>query len=92
VGLNVPDHQDQAADQAGHLDQADQVPGWPPAAGASSGQMDTDAAAVAAYRARLEAGTPLSERKLAGMFGKTSGRWARSRMAEARQSPSPVPA
>jgi hypothetical protein len=41
---------------------------------------------VAAYRASLQTGRPLSERKLAGMFGKTSRRWARSRMAEARQS------
>jgi hypothetical protein len=28
---------------------------------------------------------PLSERKLAAMFGKASRRWARNRMAEARQ-------
>jgi len=47
---------------------------------------------VAAYRASLEAGKPLSERRLAGMFGKTSRRWARSCMAEVKQSPSPVPA
>jgi hypothetical protein len=32
----------------------------------------------------------LSERKLAGQFGKTSRRWARNRMAEARQSPVPA--
>jgi hypothetical protein len=51
---------------------------------------ETNAAAVAAYRASLKAGRPLSERKLAGMFGKTSRRWARSRMAEARQSLVPV--
>jgi hypothetical protein len=44
-------------------------------------------AAVAAYRASIQSGKPLSERKLAGMFGKTSRRWARSRMAEARQAP-----
>ena len=48
---------------------------------------DINAAAVAAYRASLQAGRPLSERKLAGQFGKTSRRWARNRMAEARQSP-----
>jgi hypothetical protein len=47
-------------------------------------------AAVAAYRASLEGSRPLSERKLAAMFGKTSRRWARSRMAEARQVPAPV--
>ena len=46
---------------------------------------DIDAAAVAAYRASLRAGKPLSERKLAGAFGTTSRRWARNRMAEARQ-------
>ena len=48
-------------------------------------------AAVAAYRASLQVGSPLSERKLAGMFGKTSRRWARSRIAEARESPVRVP-
>jgi Protein of unknown function (DUF2637) len=49
-------------------------------------ESETIAAAVAAYRASLHTGKPLSERKLAGMFGKTSRRWARSRMAEARQA------
>jgi Protein of unknown function (DUF2637) len=52
---------------------------------------DINATAVAAYRASLKNGRPLSERKLAGMFGKTSRRWARNRIAEARQS-GPVPA
>jgi len=41
---------------------------------------------VAAYRTSIETGRPLSERKLAQMFGKTSRRWARSRMAEALRS------
>lgn len=50
-------------------------------------ENETKAAAVAAYLSSLAAGRPLSERKLAGMFGKTSRRWARSRMAEARQTP-----
>jgi Protein of unknown function (DUF2637) len=50
------------------------------------GEYEVDTAAVAAYRASLESGTPLSERKLAAMFGKTSRRWARSRMAEARHA------
>jgi hypothetical protein len=45
---------------------------------------------VAAYRASIQDGQPISERKLAEMFGKTSRRWARSRMAEARQSLEPV--
>lgn len=47
---------------------------------------DVDAAAVAAYRFSLDAGRPISERRLAAMFGKTSRRWARSRMAEARHA------
>jgi hypothetical protein len=50
------------------------------------GADDIDAAAVAAYRISVETGRPLSERKLAEMFGKTSRRWARNRMAEARQA------
>jgi Protein of unknown function (DUF2637) len=47
--------------------------------------VNINAAAVAAYRGSIQNGEPLSERKLAGMFGTTSRRWARSRMAEARQ-------
>ena len=82
--LNVPDHPDRVADQA------DQIPGWPPTASTSSGESDTNAAAAAAYRASVQDGQPISERKLAEMFGKTSRRWARSRMAEARQSLVPV--
>jgi len=42
--------------------------------------------AVAAHRLSAEAGNPLSERKLAQMFGRTSRRWARARIADARQS------
>ena len=45
-------------------------------------------AAVAAYRLSAQAGNPLSERKLAQMFGRTSRRWARARIAEARRVPS----
>ena len=44
-------------------------------------------AAVAAYRLSAQAGNPLSERKLAQMFGSTSRRWARARIAEARRVP-----
>ena len=44
-------------------------------------------AAVAAYRLSVQARSPLSERKLAQMFGRTSRRWARARIAEARRSP-----
>ncbi len=69
---------------AGHADQmADQSSGSPELATAASPDGDINAAAVAAYRTSLQAGRPLSERKLAGQFGKTSRRWARNRMAEA---------
>ena len=92
--MSVPDHPIRAADHPDHADHAadhaDQVPGSPSAAGTSGGEIDTDAAAVAAYRASVQDGQPISERKLAEMFGKTSRRWARSRMVEARQSPAPV--
>ena len=42
---------------------------------------------VTAYRLSVQAGNPLSERKLAQMFGRTSRRWARARIAEAQQLP-----
>ena len=48
---------------------------------------DNDAA-VAAYRLSVQAGNPLSERRLAQMFGRTSRRWARARFADARQASS----
>ena len=77
---------------------------WPAgqAAGKSpisaSGQRDEEAleasagndAAVAAYRLSVQAGNPLSERRLAQMFGRTSRRWARARIADVRQE-SPLP-
>ena len=84
---SVPDHPDRADHAADH---ADQVPGSPSAAGTSGGEIETAAAAVAAYRASVQDGQPISERKLAEMFGKTSRRWARSRMVEALQSPAPA--
>lgn len=75
----------------GTADQADwaanQIPRYQNTTGTSSDLVDLDAAAVAAYRASVRVGRPLSERKLAGMFGRTSRRWARNRMAEARQNP-----
>jgi hypothetical protein len=43
-------------------------------------------AAVAAYRLSVQAGNPLPERRLAQMFGRTSRRWARARIADARQA------
>lgn len=73
----------EAADQA--YQEADQL-----SAGARpSGIVDkaeTNAAAVAAYRSSIKAGKPLSERKLAAMFDRTSRRWARNRIAEAQQA------
>jgi Protein of unknown function (DUF2637) len=45
-------------------------------------------AAVAAYRLSVQAGNPLSERRLAQTFGRTSRRWARARIADARQASS----
>ena len=45
-----------------------------------------NAAAVAAYSLSVQAGHPLSERRLAQMFGCTSRRWARARIADARQA------
>ena len=70
--------------------EADQSSGSPGSVTAASPDGDINAAAVAAYRASLQVGRPLSERKLAGQFGKTSRRWARNRMAEARQTPAPA--
>ena len=76
-------------------------PAWRPAGQAAghpaipaSGQRDAEAreasavddAAVAAYRLSVQAGNPLSERRLARMFGRTSRRWARARIADARQA------
>jgi len=64
--------------------------GWSMVNGAGAIAEDREehinVAAVAAYRTSIDTGRPLSERKLAAMFGKTSRRWARSRMAEARQA------
>jgi hypothetical protein len=80
-------------------------PAWQPAGQAAgqppnpaAGRRDDEAlgasagndAAVAAYRLSVQAGNPLSERRLAQMFGRTSRRWARARIADARQA-SPLP-
>jgi hypothetical protein len=87
------------SEPGGHApDHAYQPTGWQMAgwstleAPASPGRDEGDikVAAVAAYRASLESGKPLSARKLAAMFGKTSRRWARNRIAEARQVPVPA--
>jgi len=67
---------------------AQETTGWPDVVGADAagvdGAKDINEAAAAVYRASIDSGKPLSERKLAAMFGKTSRRWARHRMAEAR--------
>jgi hypothetical protein len=47
------------------------------------GASTVDDAAVAAYRLSVQAGNPLSERRLAQMFGRTSRRWARARITDA---------
>ncbi len=80
-GWDAADHADQLVDQSSGSQR--------PVIAAISGG-DINAAAVAAYRASVQDGEPISQRKLAEMFGKTSRRWARSRMAEARQSLAPA--
>ena len=65
VQVAAPDHADQDADQ---------IRAGPGQAGTARDESETIAAAVAAYQASLQTGRPLSERKLAGMFGKTSRR------------------
>ena len=82
------DHPDQIADHPGTA--ADRISGDLPLGSTGRGEGDVNAAAVAAYRSSVQNGQPLSERKLAGMFGRTSRRWARSRMTEARESPVPA--
>ena len=86
------------ADQAGAGRTKADGPGAGPAADQGSGPLpghadhadhadhgeDVDAAAVSAYLASVKAGKPLSERALASSFGKTSRRWARKQMAQAR--------
>lgn len=59
---------------------------WPVHAGdpESLAQRSVEKAAAAAYRVSVDQGQPLSERRLAAKFGRTSRRWARHRMAEAR--------
>jgi hypothetical protein len=65
---------------------------------ATTGEQNDDEAAqtdavngqaVAAYRLSVKAGSPLSERKLAAMFGRTSRRWARARISHALAEPPP---
>jgi len=74
---------DQSRKAPDHVDQAGGRTLGRAAVTAPAGEIN--AAAVAAYRASLQEGKPMSERKLAAAFGRTSRRWARARMAEARQ-------
>jgi hypothetical protein len=75
---------------------ADRVTGQPaiPAGGQrEDAAAEADAVndtAVTAYRLSVQAGNPLSERKLAQLFGRTSRRWARARITDAQQT-SPLP-
>jgi hypothetical protein len=94
-GWTRPDQNDRAdqADQGGGpdgtADQADQAgqEAFPVPGGITLPGGSINTAAVIAYRDSLRVGAPLSEHKLAEMFGLTSRRWARNRIAEARQSP-----
>jgi hypothetical protein len=86
-----PDQPDQARQSGrGEPDRADHAggPQMPEGVWDAAGRINV--AAVAAYRASVLAGKPLSERRLAETFGTTSRRWARNRMAEARQSALPA--
>ena len=73
---------------------AQETTGWSDVDGADAvgedGAKDINEAAAAAYRASIDSGKPLSERKLAALFGKTSRRWARHRMAEAVERVAPT--
>ena len=95
-GRTGPDRASQADQErgpdrtAGHADQTDHARTIPVPGTTADTASDVNVAAVTAYRDSLRVGAPLSERRLAQMFGVTSRRWARNRMAEARQSPVPV--
>jgi hypothetical protein len=90
-GWTAADRPDHAGEPGcGPPDRADHASG-PPRPGDTDGAASSiDIAAVAAYRASVLEGKPLSERRLAEAFGTTSRRWARNRMAEARQSALPA--
>jgi hypothetical protein len=89
-GLGFTGQADQASHEGGPVREGTEPrepvgPVTPRLAVARATAGDIDAAAVAAYRASLVDGKPLSERKLAAAFGKTSRRWARNRIAESGQ-------
>jgi hypothetical protein len=90
-GSNASDQPDHAGESGCDVpDRADHVGGSQMPGAVSSAVSSINVAAVAAYRASVLEGKPLSERRLAEAFGTTSRRWARNRMAEARQSPLPA--
>jgi hypothetical protein len=86
TGSDRASRADQADGPGRAADHADQDRAMPVAGSTTNPVGDINAAAVTAYRDSLRIGAPLSERKLAEMFGLSSRRWARNRMAEARQT------
>jgi hypothetical protein len=86
TGSDQANHAGQADGPDRTADHADQGEAAPVPGSIMSLADDINSAAVTAYCDSLRSGAPLSERKLAEMFGLTSRRWARNRMAEARQS------
>jgi Protein of unknown function (DUF2637) len=76
---------DQAREAIGHPAASPAIPSSEECAEAAHEVDAANNEAVAAYRLSMQAGNPLSERKLAQMFGHTSRRWARARIAEARR-------
>jgi hypothetical protein len=90
-GSTASDRPDQAGEPGcGGPDRADHAGGSPRPRDTGGAVGRINVAAVAAYRASVLEGKPLSERRLAEAFGTTSRRWARNRMAEARQSAVPA--
>ena len=90
TGQHSPSDHDPSAQGRRPTGQPAEQPTTRASAQHADGAREADAdnyAAVAAYRLSGHAGNPLSERKLAQMFGRTSRRWARARITEARQSP-----
>ena len=89
-GGNQRDTSDPVWRPAGQAAGPSPVPVGGQRADEARGACAVNDAAVAAYRLSVQAGSPLSERRLAQMFGRTSRRWARAIIAEARQE-SPLP-
>jgi hypothetical protein len=89
-GVSERGTSDPAWRPAGQAAGPPRVPASGQRAGEAPGGSGGNDAAAAAYRLSVQAGNPLSERRLAQMFGRTSRRWARARIADARQAP-PLP-